>query len=323
MKPRVAERDGSPRDTPAHALAGDRPRNAPAASSSSAARLGAGDDRLGQRMLARPARGSAASASSVVLVEARERHDVGRAPACPRSACRSCRRSACRRDASRSSASALRISTPACAPRPVATMIEIGVARPERAGAGDDQHATPPRPARRRATARAQRPARRRTRPPRPAPPPARTRPRPRRPAPGSARGCAAPRPPWRRSARACVSAPTLARLHDEAAGPVERAAGHGRARGLLDRHRLAGQHRLVDGDSAFDHHAVDRHGLAGAHAQPVADLDGVERHLGLRGRPRRSGARSWAPGRAARGSRRRSARAPAAPAPGRAAPAR
>jgi hypothetical protein len=41
---------------------------------------------------------------------------------------------------SRSSASALRIRTPAAAPRPTPTMIDMGVARPERAGAGDDQH---------------------------------------------------------------------------------------------------------------------------------------------------------------------------------------
>ena len=40
----------------------------------------------------------------------------------------------------RSSASAFLISTPACAPRPTPTMIDIGVARPSAHGTGDDQH---------------------------------------------------------------------------------------------------------------------------------------------------------------------------------------
>ncbi len=57
-----------------------------------------------------------------------------RARACRRSACRSCRRSACRPMRSVSSASAFLISTPACAPRPVAVMIDIGVARPSAQG---------------------------------------------------------------------------------------------------------------------------------------------------------------------------------------------
>ena len=72
----VAERDGAaPRQCPRTPL----PRSASkcsGASSSTPARLGGGDDRLGQRMLARPleARGER---SSVGLVEARERDDVG------------------------------------------------------------------------------------------------------------------------------------------------------------------------------------------------------------------------------------------------------
>ena len=48
---------------------------------------------------------------------------------------------------------------------------------------------------------------------------------------------------------------------------PVTRLAG-----ALLDRHRLAGDHRLVDGARALEHDAVDRHPLARPHAQPVAD---------------------------------------------------
>ena len=41
----------------------------------------------------------------------------------------------------------------------------------------------------------------------------------------------------------------------------------------LRDRDRLAGQHRLVDRAAAFDDDAVDRHLLAGPHAQRVADV--------------------------------------------------
>jgi hypothetical protein len=43
-------------------------------------------------------------------------------------------------------------------------------------------------------------------------------------------------------------------------------------ARFLGDRHGLAGDHRFIDRAAAFDHHAIDRHLLAGAHAQRVAD---------------------------------------------------
>ena len=48
----------------------------------------------------------------------------------------------------------------------------------------------------------------------------------------------------------------------------------------LRHRHGFAGDHRFVDRGAAFEHHAVDRHLLAGPHAQSVADRDGVERHF-------------------------------------------
>ena len=41
----------------------------------------------------------------------------------------------------------------------------------------------------------------------------------------------------------------------------------------LLHRHRLAGDHRLVHARAALEHHAIDRHLLARAHAQAVADV--------------------------------------------------
>ena len=47
----------------------------------------------------------------------------------------------------------------------------------------------------------------------------------------------------------------------------------------LGHRHRLAGDHRLVDVALALGQLAIDRHLLAGPHAQQVADLDGVDLH--------------------------------------------
>ena len=89
----------------------------------------------------------------------------------------------------RSSASAFLISTPACAPRPTPTMIDIGVARPSAQGqamistlhGGDQPEGEAAAPARTRPRRR-RRAARRRSRP-------ARTSRRPDRPAAGSARG--------------------------------------------------------------------------------------------------------------------------------------
>ena len=45
-----------------------------------------------------------------------------------------------------------------------------------------------------------------------------------------------------------------------------------------VDRDRLAGQHRRVDGRAALDDDAVDRDPFAGPDAQQVADGDGLER---------------------------------------------
>ena len=84
-------------------------------------------------------------------------------------------------------------------------------------------------------------------------------------------------------------------RLDDQAAGAVERGAGHRVAGDLLDRQRLAGQHRLVDRRAALDHLAVDRHLLARPHPQPVADRDlpraGSPPRARRRGPPARSSA--------------------------------
>ena len=117
----------------------------------------------------------------------------------------------------RSSASAFLISTPACAPRPTPTMIDIGVARPSAHGQAMISTATAATsaigearlgPEHRQAHERQQRdrdhgrhePAR-----------------RPGRPAAGSARGCAAPRATICTICASMVSRPTLLGSHHEA----------------------------------------------------------------------------------------------------------
>ena len=70
---------------------------------------------------------------------------------------------------------------------------------------------------------------------------------------------------------------------HVEAAGAVQRAAGHAVAGLLLHGDRLAGEERLIDGAASLDDGAVDRDLVAGPHAQDIADLDRGKLHrLGL-----------------------------------------
>jgi hypothetical protein len=71
-----------------------------------------------------------------------------------------------------------------------------------------------------------------------------------------------------------------LGGAHHERAGLVERAGDHLVARLLGHRHGFAGHHRLVDGRAAVGDLAVDRHLLARTHAQQIADLDRIERDL-------------------------------------------
>ena len=122
-----------------HALAGRRRRSPAAVGEREPALARRRDDRRGERMLARPLerwpRGAA------------DRPRRSRPPARPRSprglpsvSVPVLSTTSVSTFSRRSSASAFLISTPACAPRPTPTMIDIGVARPERARAGDDQH---------------------------------------------------------------------------------------------------------------------------------------------------------------------------------------
>ena len=78
-------------------------------------------------------------------------------------------------------------------------------------------------------------------------PPRARSIRRSDRPAAESARACAALRRPSGRSARAASSSPTRSARMTNDAGAVHRAAGDAIAGVLLDGHRLASDHRLVD----------------------------------------------------------------------------
>ncbi|KZX19694.1 hypothetical protein ACH61_03210 [Rathayibacter tanaceti] len=69
----------------------------------------------------------------------------------------------------------------------------------------------------------------------------------------------------------------------DQHAVRVEDSARYGRARPDLDRHALSGQHARVDGAGAFEHGAVGGHGLAGSHAEAVADGQRARGHPLLR----------------------------------------
>ena len=216
-------------------------------------------------------------------------------------------------------ASAFLNSTPTEAPLPVATMIDIGVAKPERARAGDDQHGdrvhdrvshsrlgTDDRPNRegRRARSRSRS---------------ARSSPRPRRRASESARGFAARPKPSRRCAPASVSEPTFSARIKSAPVPLT-VAPIRRSPDLL----LTGIGSPVTIASstcarAFDHDAVDGHLFSRSDPQPISDAHFVERDVSLLAVGRRHGARSSAQGRAACEWPRRSDCARAAPAPGRA----
>ena len=77
------------------------------------------------------------------------------------------------------------------------------------------------------------------------------------------------------------VSLPTRSRLHDEGAGAVHRAAGHLASPASFS----TGIDSPVTIDSstvrrAFEHDAVDGDAFAGPHAQAVADVHLLQRHV-------------------------------------------
>ena len=269
-----------------------------------------------------PARGSRPAAAASPRRSPPRRIDRRRAAACPRSACRSCRRRACRPAPAASSASAFRISTPSFGAAARADHDRHRRRQPERARAGDDQH-------RDGVDQRVRQPRLRPDRRPdderddrRPRPRPARTSRRRCRRAAGSARGSLrlADHADDLREQR--VAADALAPPSRSVPVPLTVPPVTALAARLLDRDRLAGDHRLVDRARALDDDAVDR-----APSRRAGRAAGRRRARARAARPppsrrRRSAAPSSAPGRAAPGSPRSCGCARAARAPGRAAPA-
>ena len=73
---------------------------------------------------------------------------------------------------------------------------------------------------------------------------------------------------------------PDFLGAHHQAAGAVDGASDHFGIRPFLDRHRLTGHHGFIDRAATLEHHAIDRHAVARAHAQAVADLHCFKRHV-------------------------------------------
>src|SRR5208283_5827166 len=62
--------------------------------------------------------------------------------------------------------------------------------------------------------------------------------------------------------------------LDDQGAVAIPGSTGHAVSRLLLDRHRLARQHRLLDARSAIDHVAIDGYRLTGPDPHPITEPD-------------------------------------------------
>ena len=224
----------------------------------------------------------AARARSSASVQAAQRRRRSRAPAGPRSTSRSCRPRSVSTFSRTSSAAASRMRTPALAPRPTPTMIDIGVASPSAHGQAMMSTATAL------TSAWASRGSGPNDRPDDEGhdrdqrPPPGRTSPTRGRRGAGSARATAAPRRPGGRSARARVSAPTFSARMTKPPVRVDGPPDHPIAGCLVDRDRLAGDHRLVDRAGPGEDHAVDRDLLAGTDAERVAGVDRGEVDVAL-----------------------------------------
>ena len=83
---------------------------------------------------------------------------------------------------------------------------------------------------------------------------------------------------------------------HDKRTCAVDGSAGDSIAGMFFGRHRLARDHRLVDGTGAIDDNAVDRHLLAGPHAQPISGFDLFQGHVVLAAIVRQAPGRAAAP---------------------------
>jgi hypothetical protein len=234
-------------------------------------------DRLGERMLAalleagREPQHRVGIETAVALRRMKGRSALGEVPVLSTTSVSMPRR--------RSIASASRNSTPACAARPVATMIDIGVASPERAGAGDDQH--------RHRVHDGIGPGRLR-----PENAPAEEG--------GERHGQHGQHEPEAHLVGEALHRCTrtlrlrdqlhdlcehrggsdLLGTHDQRAHAVQGGADDLGSRPLFDRHRLAGQHRFVDAGAPLEHFAVHRHLFPRAHAHAVADVHMRERDV-------------------------------------------
>ena len=199
----------------------------------------------------------------------------------------------------RSRTSTLLMSMPSSAPRPVPTMIAVGVARPERARAGDDQHGHGRDQAGLRVAGQ-QRPAGEGGQ------------------GDGDHHRDEHPGDPVGEALDVGLAGlgvlhepddlgqgglgPDRGGSHGQHAAGVHRGAGHRIADRLLDGHRLAGEHGLVDRAGAVDHLAVGGDLLARADAQQVADHYLLDRHHDLLAVAHHAGP-PWRPARAGPGS--------------------
>ena len=181
--------------------------------------------------------------------------------------------------AMRSSASASLISTPACAPRPAAVVIEIGVASPSAQGQAMINTDTADAMAKTSAgsgpkisqTAKATMAMATTV---------------------GTKTADTRSARPWigARDRRAfdtiatiwasTVSDPTLPALDHQGAVLIDRGAGDRIARTFFHWHRLTSQHALVQRRATFDHRPVDRDSIARAHAKPIALHDVLQRRV-------------------------------------------
>ena len=258
-------------DADARARCGTR---RPAGSSPSSRARGRGD-RLGDRMLGRGL-DRAGEAQDLARGRAVERHDVGELhPPSVTVPVLSSTIVSIRRVCSRISGPLIRM--PSCAPRPVPTISAVGVASPSAhgqamistataavnacRGRGAEQRASPASVASEITITTGTKTAE--------------TRSASR--CTGALPDCAVLDEP--RDLRERRVGADLRRADDEPAVRVDRRAGDLGSRPDLDRHRLAGQQRLVDRRLALDDDAVGRDLLAGPDDEQVADLELVDRN--------------------------------------------
>src|SRR5215831_17062029 len=81
-------------------------------------------------------------------------------------------------------------------------------------------------------------------------------------------------------------------RTHDKAAGSIDRSTDYLSAGRFLDRNGLSGNHRLVDRGVPLEDDSINRNLFARTHAQLVAHVNVLERHIRLASVGRNSASR-------------------------------